>query len=178
MKKNLKKLIACLLILSMALASSTALAATNTPKIAIDGQTITIPTSYGTPYIDSAGRTQVPIRIISEKLGFTVSWNQTTSTATINGDTKIKIGNKFITTPYGTVTMDTAAIIKDGRTYVPIRFLANALGYDVSATTSNGVITANIITKVTLNISAASSLRNALTAVQKLCTSQKSPIQR
>ena len=170
--KNLKRLIAFLLVLSFAIGSFSALAAT-TPKIAIDGTVMSIPASYGAPYIDSANRTQVPIRAISEGLGLKVDWNQATSTATINGNIKIKLGEKSITTPYGTVTMDTTAISKNGRTYVPIRFLANALGYDISSSTSNGVFTVNIITKVSLNISAAASLRNAMVAIQTLYQAQK-----
>ena len=41
------------------------------------------------------------------------------------------IGNTSITTSAGTVTMDVAPYVKDNRTYVPMRYLAEALGAEV-----------------------------------------------
>jgi hypothetical protein len=68
-------------------------------------------------------------------MGADVSWNQEEQTAIItqNGITiKVPIGSDtFSATENGstsTVKMDTAAIISEERTYVPIRFVAEALG--------------------------------------------------
>ena len=140
-------------------------------SVAIDDKAISIAADYGTPYIDSANRTMVPLRVVSENLGAKVAWDQKTQTATINGDIKVKIGSKSIQTAYGTITMDTTAVIKGSRTYIPFRYIGNALGYDVSW--SAKAYTANIITKSNLTISAAASLKNALGEIQALYLKDK-----
>jgi len=157
-------------IFGMSAVSSSAL---TKPVIAIDGSPITIASTYGTPYVDSSNRTQVPIRVVAENLGADVSWDGTSQTATIDGNIKIKVGSSTINTAYGTITMDTKAVNKDGRIYVPIRFVANALGYDIEATSNNGAITANVVTKVDLTMSAAASLKDALGEVQALYKAEK-----
>ncbi len=83
------------------------------------------------------------------------------------------MGSNEITTSYGTISMDTTAFIKNGRLYIPVRSVANAMGYGVSAANQNGVVTANITTKVDLTISAAASLKDALTDVQSLYLQEK-----
>jgi len=141
--------------------------------VSFDGSPISISSSYGTPYIDSANRMQVPIRVIAEKLGAKVSWDSATSTATINGTIKIKVDSNEITTTYGTITMDTTALIKNGRLYIPVRSVANAMGYGVTATNENGVVTADITTKVDLTISAAASLKDAMGEIKTLYSKEK-----
>jgi len=147
--------------------------AASTPSITIDGTQISIGTGNGTPFIDSANRTQVPIRLVSEKLGATVVWNAASQTATIDGAIKIKLGSTTVTTAYGTTVMDTQAVAKYNRIYVPLKYVANALGYKVEAATKNGVLTANVITKADLTISAAASLKDAMTEIQTLYKEEK-----
>ena len=172
--KSTKKMLALLVMLTLVISMISGMAcAAATPTISIDGAAISISSSYGTPYIDSADRLQVPIRVISEKLGATVTWDEKTSTATINNSIKIKVGATTISTAHGSITMDTVSVNKNGRIYVPIRFIASALGYDVNATTSSGKINADIITKVELNISAAASLKNAMAEIQALYLKEK-----
>ncbi|MBE1444030.1 copper amine oxidase N-terminal domain-containing protein [Paenibacillus sp. OAS669] len=86
------------------------------------------------PYIEN-GNTMVPMRALFEKLGFTVSWDQSTQTATAKkGDLSLTL----------TINKGTAAVnqnlhnlevspkIKDGSTYIPLRFVSEAAGADVS----------------------------------------------
>ncbi len=157
-------------LFGMSIASASA---TTTPSVAIDGSKISISSDYGTPYIDSANRIQVPIRVVSEKLGAKVAWDANSQTATIDGTIKVKVGSSEITTAYGTIIMDTSAVIKDSRVYIPIRSVANAMGYGVTATNTNGAIVGNILTKVDLTISAAASLKDALGEVQTLYKAEK-----
>ena len=94
-----------------------------------------------TPYIKtdgSNGRTMVPARFIAEKLGATVTYNGKSGTITISlNETVITmtIGSSTYTVNGVTKTMDVAAEIKNcndgsgnGRTMVPMRFVADALG--------------------------------------------------
>ena len=88
------------------------------------------------PYIDGANRTMMPIRYVAEALGLTenqIVWDQATQTATIFGEkvVTIKMGSNQLVAGGTPVTMDTVAINKDSRIFVPARFVANALGASV-----------------------------------------------
>ena len=86
------------------------------------------------PFIDNNSRTQVPLRTLAEAMGFEVIWEGKTSKITIpteNGNVVLQIGSNKVQTPDGTISMDTAAVIINGRTYVPIRFVSEALGWTV-----------------------------------------------
>lgn len=169
-KKVIVLIVTMALILGMSIAPVSAL---STPSIAIDGSTISISASYGAPFIDSANRIQVPVRVISEKLGAKVTWDAAAKTAIINGNIKVKLGSREISTPYGTISMDTAPVIKSDRIYVPVKYMGNALGYKIDSTSKDGAVSANIITKVDLTISAAASLKDAMAEIQALYLAEK-----
>jgi len=80
------------------------------------------------PYISSDGRTMVPIRIISEALGATVNWDDSTQTDTIEKDgTKLQIVvGQPLPNNLG------VAVIKDDRLFVPVRYVSEQLGANVS----------------------------------------------
>ncbi|MDR1131014.1 MAG: copper amine oxidase N-terminal domain-containing protein [Oscillospiraceae bacterium] len=83
------------------------------------------------PYIDANGRTMAPVRFISEALGAGVEWNNDSRTVTVRGNGAVitlVIGSSAITVNGRTTAMDTAAVITGGRTFVPVRFIAEALG--------------------------------------------------
>ena len=87
------------------------------------------------PYIDENGRTKIPIRAVAEGLGCEVDWDDATSTATITrGDriVYITIGKDSLQVNKEMITMDTTAEIKDERTYIPVRFVGEALGMAVN----------------------------------------------
>ncbi len=86
------------------------------------------------PFVDGADRTQIPIRALGEMLGFTVGWNGETLTATLSNELTritIKIGENTLDKNGDIIEMDTAAVVIDDRTYIPLRFVGEAFGYDV-----------------------------------------------
>lgn len=86
-----------------------------------------------TPYIREQ-RTFIPIRFIAEKLGMEVGWDEITHTVTFSkGDEllQLTIGEYQYFKNGASFTMDTAAEIQWSRTMVPVRFVAEALGYAV-----------------------------------------------
>ncbi len=86
------------------------------------------------PFIDSSNRTLVPVRAVSEMLDAKVDWDSENQTVTIeqNGKIiKIIIGSDTMTVDGKAVQMDTQAVISEERTYIPIRFAAEALGLTV-----------------------------------------------
>ena len=100
-------------------------------SIYIDGVRVA---SDVTPFIDSNGRTMVPVKFISEALGANVGWNSATRLVTITKDQtviKLTIDSSQIIVNDLTKTMDTAAIITDGRTFVPVKYISEALGLNV-----------------------------------------------
>lgn len=83
----------------------------------------------------NVGRVIVPVRAISELMGYTVDWEGTTQTVTITkGDSKVDfvIGSNVVKTDKGEIEMELPATIIDGRTYLPVRFVAVALGVEVN----------------------------------------------
>lgn len=77
------------------------------------------------------GRTMVPLRFIGEKLFAKVSYDADTKTATFaRGNTVVvvKIGSANATVDGKEVKLEPPAMIKDGRTFVPVRFIADAFG--------------------------------------------------
>lgn len=80
------------------------------------------------------GRTFIPLRDVSEALGAIVDWNAKTKAVTItkDGTTIIqKIGDTAATVNGKKVEVGAPALIKTGKTYVPLRFVSETLGTDV-----------------------------------------------
>ncbi len=81
------------------------------------------------------GTTMVPIRIVSEKMGGVVDWDEKTQSVGIRIDDleiMLTIGSKAVTVNGEEKTLLTAPYIKNGRTMVPIRFISENMGADVS----------------------------------------------
>ena len=79
-------------------------------------------------------RTVLPIRVIAEALGATVTWNEVEQTVTImKGDITIVlyIGQAFALVNGDPVQLDAPAFIENGRTYLPLRFIMENLGASV-----------------------------------------------
>ena len=92
---------------------------------------------------ETNGRTMVPVRALVEALGGEVDYQDDVVTFTMDGyayafavgSTTVKVSvtadNDKDTPEPEDIQMDCAPYIKDGRTYVPVRFISEALGYDV-----------------------------------------------
>jgi N-acetylmuramoyl-L-alanine amidase len=105
------------------------------------------------PPIIIDGRTLVPLRTIAETLGATVTYNQqynyaviTTGSNQAASPTSTTGGGKYDGLPEvgvlvngQTLTGDVPPVILDGRTLVPVRMVAEALGCTVNY--SNGAVT-------------------------------------
>lgn len=99
------------------------------------------------PYVDSAWRTMVPVRVLAETLGGTVDYTDNVITI-VDGDTTVvmTVGEETYTVNDKEQTMDTAPVIGEGdRAFVPIRFLAEALGYTVTPLQDANGLTAGVV---------------------------------
>ena len=80
-------------------------------------------------------RTYVPFRALGEALGAKVDYNKDAKTVTYTlGGTKIvmTLDSKTYTVNGAEKTMDVAPFAKDNRTYVPVRFVGEGLGFKVT----------------------------------------------
>ena len=88
------------------------------------------------PFINSDARTMVPFRIIADALGLTVNWNDATREAEFSNGSKtifFPLDSMTARTSTGdTVAMDTAAKSVNGRSYAPVRYLAEYFGYSIA----------------------------------------------
>ena len=110
-------------------ASGTA-AAAGAITLVVNGRTVQ---SDAAPFITD-GTTLVPVRVVSENLGASVQWDQATRTVTIGlGSTRIvlTVGRTTATVNDRSVVLSQAARIVAGRTFVPLRFVSEALGASV-----------------------------------------------
>ncbi len=104
-------------------------------RIFVDGRAIQFTDAY--PFIDSNNRTLVPVRVVSENLGMTVTWDPNARRVGINNTMFLTIDSKYASVNGRTVEMDTKAIIVGGRTYVPLRFVSENFGVDVDWARNN-----------------------------------------
>jgi len=93
------------------------------------------------------GRTLVPLRAILEALGANVDWNDQTQTATAELDeTTIQLtidSTRTYVNDYP-VELDVAARTVDGRTFVPLRFVAENFGFYVGWDAERRVVAINV----------------------------------
>ena len=93
------------------------------------------------------GRVMVPLRAIFEALGATVQWNPVDQgIVATKGNTTIRlqIGSTAAFNNGVQVTLDAAPQIEGGRTLVPVRFVGEALGAEVTWDGTNRQV--NIVT--------------------------------
>ncbi len=150
--KSVKSILALLLVCTLLLPYSTCFAADSTKAETITF-TITVGepftgtdgASLGAAFVGSGGRMMAPLRAMADQMKLTVTWDNETRTAVFTGiavgqsteqTVRFPIGstNYTVTTSTGETahTIDTAAVISGGRTYAPVRYLAEAFGFQVA----------------------------------------------
>lgn len=129
---NKRQKISSALILSLCLINGVSAAESlRDIKIEINGKSIV---SDVAPFINN-DRTLVPIRVISENLGYSVNWdNQTRKVTVKNNDKSIEltIGKKEVNINGTHSSIDVAPMIKNERTFVPLRFISESFDNDVN----------------------------------------------
>lgn len=100
------------------------------------------------PYI-KADRTYVPLRALAQDFGAKVNWDEETGDITVDGNginVVLKVGETTYTVNGEERTMDAAPELDSaaGRTLVPVRFVAEALGYTVTALSAADGTTASV----------------------------------
>ena len=171
MRRSTKNLIISFLILITIIISScttyanTQIIPNQSFVVTIDGKKVNFNDNLGYPLLLSTERTFVPIRIISENLGFDVNWDNEAKKVTINkDDTNIEItineakalvnGKEiYIDTKDGKPVLESKAFLYKDRTYLPLRFISEAFGAKVDYERKNGTHYITINTKANGEVS-------------------------
>ncbi|MDI3317614.1 MAG: copper amine oxidase N-terminal domain-containing protein, partial [Bacillota bacterium] len=96
-----------------------------------DGQTLVLDAA---PFI-RGGRTLLPIRFVSEAMGFQVGWDQRTRTVSVRGGStqiQLVVGSTTARVNGRPVQLDVAPVVIGGTTFVPVRFISETLGAHVT----------------------------------------------
>ena len=99
------------------------------------------------PYVAN-DRTYVPFRALGEALGAEVVWDNDARTVTYtlgNTEVVLTIDETTYTVNGDEKTMDVAPVITGDRTYVPVRFVGEALGFSVTALYDTNGATASVV---------------------------------
>lgn len=107
--------------------------AANSVSVTVNGNAVRW--TDAAPFIDANGRTMVPLRAVADAMGLDVSWDANVREASFTNSGKtitFPIGSNSARTNDGnSIQMDTAAVVVSGRTYAPIRYLAEFFGYQI-----------------------------------------------
>jgi hypothetical protein len=101
-------------------------------KVQVNGDPVVF---QGTGPREVNGRVMVPLRGVLEKMGANVDWVQSSQTVVAtkgNLDLELPIGSRTAKVNGKNVTLDVPAMTIGGSTMVPLRFVGEALGADVS----------------------------------------------
>ncbi len=127
MKTNAKRAIAAAVTLSVTFAL--AVPATADVGVTVNGDAV----DFTPPPIVQAGRVFVPLRGVFERLGASVVYDDGTINATGSGrDISLHIGSTQATVNGQAQIIDVAPFIVGASTYVPLRFISEALGASVN----------------------------------------------
>lgn len=141
-----KRTIFILFVLLASITSSfiTANAADSSVNILLNGKAVIFNDDTGYPYVDENNRTMVPLRVTMESAGFVVGYDgekQTAIVITEHERIEVPIGTNIIYENNNKIENDTIAVVKNGRTYLPIRAVLEAANYTVEwEANSNSVI--------------------------------------
>lgn len=111
-------------------------------RVSVDGREVQFPDGH--PYVDQkSSLTMVPLAFVSDKLGATTKWNGSLKQITISLNRDIiilVIGHSYALVNGKRVDFAGSAVLKNGRTMVPLRFISEALHSNVDWQPSSNLV--------------------------------------
>ncbi|OEH85057.1 hypothetical protein BHU72_05455 [Desulfuribacillus stibiiarsenatis] len=110
----------------------------NMPRLHVNGTELYSDVNAYMDFINgdrNRGVTMIPVRGVLEKTGATISWDASSKKVTaVRGNTKVELttDSKVAIVNGAPQTLEMPATIRSNRVFVPLRFLSEALGDDVS----------------------------------------------
>ncbi len=126
----MKKCIVFLLVAVLVLGSmcTSVYAAEDVVRVYVNGEILS---KYGKLL---EGNSVIPMRAFLEKIGFSVSWDDSTKTVTANNDTSVmsvRVDTNILMVDGVSMEMPCAAVIIEGTTYLSVRAIGESAGYKV-----------------------------------------------
>ncbi|OCT14852.1 cell wall lytic activity [Paenibacillus pectinilyticus] len=96
------------------------------------------------PFIDEEGVLQVPLRVLSEKLGYQVSWAKQGNgvlVTLVNKDMSIHLGTDedHALVNSKVITLESSPTLHEGNTFVPLRFITETFGSAIEWNDANKI---------------------------------------
>ncbi len=124
-----------------------AASSTSTVKVQVNDELIQFPEVQ--PFIDNAGTLQVPLRVLSEKLGYQVGWAKQESdivVTLINKQQTIQLttDEKQAIVNSKKISLESSPTLYQGNTYVPLRFITETFGSPIEWNEANRIAIVNV----------------------------------
>ena len=85
------------------------------------------------PYLAANGQTMIPLRVVAEAMGYTVTWNKEANQAELSRGAHwvtVRLGaDAYTFARMAPMPLGTASEVVAGRTYVPVNFFSDLLPY-------------------------------------------------
>lgn len=108
--------------------------------IVVNNKVITAPAAFTT----KDNTVMVPIRAISEALGYKVFWNNASKTVTLNNSISLTVGKDYYTfAKMAPFTLGTAPVSIKGKVYVPLKFYQELVRVNTAAVEDGQIIIYN-----------------------------------
>ncbi|MEC0310950.1 copper amine oxidase N-terminal domain-containing protein [Paenibacillus lautus] len=125
----MKKLLVCALAIMLSLTAFPPAIYASEVRVSVDGREVHFPDEH--PYVDQRSNlTMLPLAFVSDKLGATAKWNGKLKQITISLNRDIiilVIGQNHALVNGKRVDFEGSAVLKNGRTMVPLRFISETL---------------------------------------------------
>lgn len=146
----MKKILTLVLVLICVLSALSPAYAAPDSVILINGAEAVISPEMGSVK-NISDRTFVPVRFVLEYFGFSVTWDdreQLVMGRSVTGDMFLmQVSNPVLSVKHSdgsfeNIEMDVSPVlsVEEGRTYIPVRFLAQAIGYKVGYDEATGTV--------------------------------------
>lgn len=115
-------------------------------KVQVDDSLIDFPDTQ--PFVDEQHRLQVPLRFVSEQIGYQVDWAMAGQNVKVtlhkdNRHIELKTSQQDVYVNGEQQTLDTHPSLIGGRVYVPLRFIAESTGIRVQWDQQNSIAILN-----------------------------------
>ena len=129
---NNKKMMAGLLTAGLLLVPNAALAESTDVNLIVNDTYVVSSEAEGQVYINDAGRTMIPLRVVSETMGYETNWQPDGSIQITSADgavdVTLQIGSTAYTASGEAGTFATAPTLKNDRAYLPARDFTELYG--------------------------------------------------
>ena len=151
----MKKLAFLILIcFVLVLSFSISVATEERVSFVVDGTTVYFGEGMGIPHISPENRVLIPLRVALSAIDAYVDWDEQTRTVLTrkgNVTVNVPVGKNEIVVNGNIVQTDVAAIIRNGRTYLPLRAVLEAYGYAIAWDETTRTVYATELTPFNIN---------------------------